>query len=103
MHVGPERRRFTERAHPHETDILAASISTPQRSAAFCAAVNHMRLATVGRLRIGGRFARAKFNPAGLDNRVQHKGASGLALAIPAVTTMHEHRRRSEPVFDGPA
>jgi len=38
------------------------------------------------------------FDPRRFDERVDHEGAAGLALAIPAVTAMDEHRRRGEPI-----
>ncbi len=57
-----------------------------------------MRASAVGRYRNGDGIARQQGDAVGLDERVEDKGAAGLALAIAAVAAMDEHRRRSEPV-----
>jgi hypothetical protein len=55
--------------------------------------MDDMRLAAVGRHADAGDIAREHDQPIGLDERVEHEGASSLPLAIAAMTTMHEHRR----------
>src|SRR5438067_11128807 len=103
MDVRFDRRGIVQRTSAYKARLLAPAICAPECSAARLAAVYDMRSSAVRRLRIGTRFARKQFDAIGFDNGVEHEGAAGLALAIEAMTAMHEHGHRCHPVFDGAA
>jgi len=62
-----------------------------------------MRAAAVGGHGDDLEIAALLLDPVGLDQGVDHEGASRLALAIMAVAAMHEHRLRGEPITHRPA
>src|SRR5262249_29842307 len=76
------------------------AILAPHRRSTRRAAKDLVRSAAVGRHRNRPRFAGNELDPVGLDQRIDDEGAAGLALAIAAVTAMHEHRHRTEVVSD---
>src|SRR5271166_1517631 len=103
MDVRRQRGGFVERADPDEAEALDAAIVAKDRDLARWAAMNDMRPAAVGRNRNGLRLAREHLDPVGLDQRVDDEGAAGLPLAVLAVSAVHEHRLRTEPVANGAA
>ena len=84
MHVRAQRRRVVQRTNPDKADLLR---SRHKCSTSPCRRAGQRWItcesSAVGRLRDMARgFAGEQFHAIGFDHRVQHEGASGLALAI---------------------
>jgi len=80
-----------------------AAVNAPDRHFARGAAIDLLRPAAVGRHRDRFEAAGEHGDSVGLDERVEHEGASRLPLAVAAMAAMHEHWRRGEPIAHRPA
>jgi len=98
MHVGRELARIVQGGDAQEAEHTAAAIIAPQRRKTGGAAIDIMRAAAVGLQREYLWPAGEDFDVRGFDQRVDREGATRLPLAIAAMTAMHEHRRRRQPV-----
>src|SRR5436309_2913745 len=98
MRVGRQRRGIVERADANKAQLGTAAVIAPQGRLADGAAMDVMRAAAVGGHGDDLEIAAPLLDAIGLDQRVDHEGASRLALAIMTVTAMDEHRLRGEPI-----
>src|SRR5438874_2204899 len=95
--VGRDRRGLVERAGAHEPH-LGPRVLAEDRDLAGRAPVDPLRAAVVTRHVDRLRRAREQLDAVGLDQQVDDEGASGLPLAVQAVTAMREERIGCHPV-----
>ena len=97
MDVGRDGRRLVERTAAHEPH-LRPRVLAEDRDLAGRAPVDPLHAAVVARHVDRLRRARQELDAVGLDQQVDDEGASGLALAVQAVTAMREERIGRKPV-----
>jgi hypothetical protein len=97
VNVGRDPRRLIERTAPNEPD-LRSSVLAEERHLAGRTSVDPLLAAVVTRHVDGLWGAGEQLHAIGLDQEVDHKGASGLPLAVQAMTAMREERIGRKPV-----
>ena len=97
MNVGCDPRGLIERTAANEPH-LGASVLAEDRDLAVWTAEDPLFAAVVARHVHRLRHAREQLHAVGLDQQVDHEGASGLPLAVQAMTAMREKRIGRQPV-----
>jgi hypothetical protein len=95
--VGHNARWLVERAAANVAK-LGTRVLAVDRHLARRAAEDPLRAAVVARHGDRLRLAREQFHTVGLDQQVDDESASGLPLAVQAVTAIREERIGQEPV-----
>src|SRR4029077_9088354 len=98
VHVGRQRPWIVKSADSDEEQLADVAVDAPHRYPAGGAPIDLVWAAAVSRHCDRFGIAGQEGYSVGLDKRVEHERASGLPLAIAAMTAMYEHRPRDEPV-----
>jgi len=77
---------------------MNTAVDAPHSYLAGRAAIDMVWAAAVGRHRDWFGITGQHGDSVGLDKSVEYESASGLSLAIAAMTAMHKHRQRDEPI-----
>src|SRR5207244_3693681 len=97
MYVGRDARRLIERTAANEQHLLTAVVAE-HRHLAGRASEDQLLAAVVARHVYGLGRAREQLHTVGLDQQVDDERASGLSLAVQAVTAVREERIGRKPV-----
>jgi hypothetical protein len=97
MYVGRDSRRLIEGTAANEPH-LGTAVLAEDRHLAGWTTEDPLLASVVARHVDRLRVAREQFHAVGLDQQVDHESASGLPLAVQAVTAMREERIGRKPV-----